>query len=572
MPGISSGTRRWSAICCATGRSSKRDRAPGSWRGGGGPQRDVNLRGTGATFVLVDRTRGATIGTLDGVRVFSEGHPGAVYLHYGRQYEVSELDLERRRVIVRPAEVDFFTSPLSRKETEILGVLEEREIAGLQAALGRLRITEQVTGFERKRTQGQEVIDQQSLDLPPAVMECVGLWFRTPEEIALELAANGRHLLGSLHAAEHATIGLFPLLALCDRNDLGGISLAFHPQLGGAGVFVYEGHPGGMGIAKKGFRELEVLLAKVRDHVANCACEDGCPSCIQSPKCGNGNRPLDKRGAVELLTMMLDPARPASARERAPIALPQRQEIAPATRRAALRKGKAPVNEEALAGLEVSPPPPSPERAGGVSSSASLYRKNAALVEDVVRAERATRNQGFAGKTVLFDIETLRSATDVGGWNKAHRMGIALAVVCHLEEGRFETFLEPRAGELAATLKSAGLVIGFNSRRFDYAVLSGYTGEDYARTLPTLDLLDTMVERLGRRVSLDHLTKETLGAGKTADGLQSLQWVKEGRFDLIEEYCRRDVELLRDLYLYGRREGHVWIADRSGRIQVPVDW
>ena len=115
-------------------------------------------------------------------------------------------------------------------------------------------------------------------------------------------------------------------------------------------------------------------------------------------------------------------------------------------------------------------------------------------------------------------------------------------------------------------------MVGFNSRRFDYTVLSGYTGEDYARTLPTLDLLDTMVERLGRRVSLDHLTKETLGAGKTADGLQSLQWVKEGRFDLIEEYCRRDVELLRDLYLFGRREGYVVIAERSGRIKVPVDW
>jgi DEAD/DEAH box helicase domain-containing protein len=151
-------------------------------------------------------------------------------------------------------------------------------------------------------------------------------------------------------------------------------------------------------------------------------------------------------------------------------------------------------------------------------------------------------------------------------------MGIALAVVCHLEEGRFETFFEPRAGDLAATLKAAGLVVGFNSRRFDYTVLSGYTGEDYSRTLPTLDLLDTMVERLGRRVSLDHLTKETLGAGKTADGLQSLQWVKEGRFDLIEEYCRRDVELLRDLYLFGRREGYIWIADRTGRVQVPVDW
>lgn len=212
--------------------------------------------------------------------------------------------------------------------------------------------------------------------------------------------------------------------------------------------------------------------------------------------------------------------------------------------------------------------------------ASSLYRNNDARVIEVARAERVAdlgsaeplgRERG-AGPTVLFDIETLRSAAEVGGWNKAHRMGIALAVVCHLEEGRLETFLEPRAAELAATLKSAGLVVGFNSRRFDYAVLSGYTGEDYARTLPTLDLLDTMVERLGRRVSLDHLTKETLGAGKTADGLQSLQWVKEGRFDLIEEYCRRDVELLRDLYLFGRREGYVVIAERTGRIKVPVDW
>ena len=515
------------------------------------------------------------------MRVFSEGHPGAVYLHFGRQYEVAELDLDRRRVIVQPADVDYFTAPLSRKETEILEVLEQRDAGGLDAALGRLRITEQVTGFERKRTQGQEVIDQQALELPPTVMECVGLWFRTPAEVAEELAARGRHLLGSLHAAEHATIGLFPLLALCDRNDLGGISLAFHPQLDGAGVFVYEGHPGGMGIAKKGFRELETLLAKVRDHVANCACEDGCPSCIQSPKCGNGNRPLDKRGAVDLLTMMLDPAAAPSSRQRAPILLAESTAVAPAAQggvRAAVagkerQKKKASVKGVAAdaasrLGTGVDPPPP------------FLYRKSETRGSEAARAERGTNPGGArraarergAGPTVLFDIETLRSAAEVGGWDKAHRMGIALAVVCHLEEGRFETFFEPRAGDLAATLKAAGLVVGFNSRRFDYTVLSGYTGEDYSRTLPTLDLLDTMVERLGRRVSLDHLTKETLGAGKTADGLQSLQWVKEGRFDLIEEYCRRDVELLRDLYLFGRREGYIWIADRTGRVQVPVDW
>lgn len=543
------------------------------------PQRDVNLRGTGATFVLVDRTRGTTIGTLDGARVFSEGHPGALYLHHGRQYEVAELDLDRRRVVVQPTEVDFFTSPLSRKETEILEVLEERTAGSLDAALGRLRITEQVTGFERKRSQGQEVIDQQPLELPPTVMECVGLWFRTPGEIVEAMAAKGRHLLGSLHAAEHATIGLFPLLALCDRNDLGGISLAFHPQLQGAGVFVYEGHPGGMGIARKGFRELENLLAKVRDHVGSCVCEDGCPSCIQSPKCGNGNRPLDKRGAVDLLTMILDPRRPAIARQRVPIVIPQ-PEAALAARAEVPAKKKAPVKAAASGAPMASPVPASPGPESAQAKAAAPYRMGAVKVGDLARAERVGPSAGAGAAatargtqgTILFDIETMRSAAEVGGWNKAHRMGIALAVVCHLEEGRFETFLEPRVGELAATLKAAGLVIGFNSRRFDYAVLSGYTGEDYSRTLPTLDLLDTMVERLGRRVSLDHLTKETLGAGKTADGLQSLQWVKEGRFDLIEAYCRRDVELLRDLYLYGRREGHVWIADRTGRVRVDVDW
>ncbi|MEO8277444.1 MAG: DEAD/DEAH box helicase [Thermoanaerobaculia bacterium] len=569
------------------------------------PQRDVNLRGTGATFAIVDRSRGTTIGTLDGVRAFSEGHPGAVYLHFGRQYEVAELDLDRRRVIVQPADVDFFTAPLARKETEILEILKEREAGGLVAGLGRLKITEQVTGFERKRSQGQDVIDQQTLELPPTEMECVGLWFRTPVDIVKELAAKGRHLLGSLHAAEHATIGLFPLLALCDRNDLGGISLSFHPQLDGAGVFVYEGHPGGMGIAKKGFEELEQLLAKVRDHVGRCACEDGCPSCIQSPKCGNGNRPLDKRGAVDLLTMMLDEARPRTGARRAPFRVASGEKGVPAARSVAMgtftlqgRKDPA----KAVDGEPEAPGRTAVDSAGAGGRGTGLLGRDslggplsprAHIVElpatplDRKTSSRRGASRGTEraesldlpavigrrpGPTVLFDIETLRSATDVGGWNLAHKMGIALAVVCYLEEGRLETFFEPRAGELAAALKGAGLVVGFNSRRFDYSVLSGYTGEDYARTLPTLDLLDSMVARLGRRVSLDHLTRETLGAGKTADGLQSLQWVKEGRFDLIEEYCRRDVELLRDLYLFGRREGYVVIAQRSGRIKVPVDW
>ncbi|HSM12956.1 MAG TPA: DEAD/DEAH box helicase, partial [Thermoanaerobaculia bacterium] len=154
-----------------------------------------------------------------------------------------------------------------------------------------------------------------------------------------------------------------------------------------------------------------------------------------------------------------------------------------------------------------------------------------------------------------------------------HRMGVALAVTLELEQGRFETFFEADVERLVARLKGAGLVVGYNSRRFDYAVLAGYTGEDFARSLPTLDLLESLRARLGFRVGLDHVARETLGRGKSGDGLQSLEWVREGRLDLVEAYCRRDVEILRDVYLFGRREGFVVVADRSaGRIRVEVDW
>ncbi len=269
------------------------------------PHRDVSLRGTGASAAILDEESGATVGTIDGARLLAECHPGAIYLHAGRQYAVSSLDVERREVRVRASDVDFFTSPLSEKETEILEVFAERAAPGLAAGFGRLKVTERVTGFERKRTHGLEVIDRQPLDLPPVEYETQGLWLRAPAAAAAELEAAGGKLLGALHAVEHATIGLFPLVALCDRGDLGGISLSFHPQLEGAGLFVYEGHAGGVGICRKGFEELPDLLGRVRDHLARCPCATGCPSCIQSPKCGNGNRPLDKEGARSLLDHLL---------------------------------------------------------------------------------------------------------------------------------------------------------------------------------------------------------------------------------------------------------------------------
>ena len=177
-------------------------------------------------------------------------------------------------------------------------------------------------------------------------------------------------------------------------------------------------------------------------------------------------------------------------------------------------------------------------------------------------------------RTVLFDLETIRSAADVGGWRKAHRMGVAIGVVCHLEEGRFEVFQEDGVRSLCDALRGATLVIGFNIKRFDYRVLAGYTGEDYTRLVPTLDLLEDVYARLGFRVGMGHLAQETLGVGKSADGLQSLEWVRQGKLELVEAYCRRDVEILRDLYLHGRREGCLFYRDRKRdlRLKLCVDW
>jgi DEAD/DEAH box helicase domain-containing protein len=568
------------------------------------PHREVSLRGTGASAAIVDGESGATIGTIDGARALAECHPGAIYLHAGRQYAVTGLDLARREVRVSAADVDYFTSPLSEKETEILEVFAERASGALAAGFGRLKVTERVVGFERKRTHGLEVIDRQSLDLPPVAYETQGLWLRAPAAAAEALEAAGGRLLGALHAVEHAAIGLFPLVALCDRSDLGGISLSFHPQLEGAGLFVYEGHAGGVGICRKGFEELPELLGRVRDHLARCPCDDGCPSCIQSPKCGNGNRPLDKAGALRLLEHLLGAGEVeeilaiwrAQARPAPPVPLLAELFAEPsATELAAREPGLAPLGavrggrgalpEKGRGGTRSrrSSPPrrmsvvEAPEPAtsvptvtpfngavGSSVSSTSVFREQGAALP---------RGPAGGGGTVLFDVETLRSAEDVGGWHRAHRMGIAVAVALRLEEGRFETFFEAEVPRLVELLKSANLVVGFNSRRFDYAVLSGYTGEDYRLTLPSLDLLESLHGVLGFRVKLDHLAQETLGRGKSADGLQSLEWVKQGRLDLVEAYCRQDVEVMRDVYLFGRREGYVLIADRvGGRVRVPVDW
>ncbi len=175
-------------------------------------------------------------------------------------------------------------------------------------------------------------------------------------------------------------------------------------------------------------------------------------------------------------------------------------------------------------------------------------------------------------RDLFFDLETLRSAAEVGGWHRAEEMGLALACVYDRGRDRWRTYREAEARDLIIDLLSARRVVGFNVRRFDYRVLQGYADADFSR-VATLDLLDEVYATLGFRLSLAHLAEETLGEGKSADGLQSLAWVKEGRWDLIEAYCRRDVEVTLRLYEYGRQHGHLLFRDRSGRrLRLPVSW
>jgi DEAD/DEAH box helicase domain-containing protein len=244
------------------------------------------------------------LGLVERERAFSTVHEGAVYLHLGEAYRVLELDLTVHAALVEGFSADYYTQ--AKKETTT--AIEEAELGarrlGLEVFFGRVSVTEQVIAYQRKSIRDQATLELVTLDLPPTTFETEAIWY-VPSEAQLDGLQPLPKLLGSLHAAEHAMIAILPLWAMCDRWDIGGLSTNLHFQTGRPTVFVYDGHPGGVGIARRGYDQLEGWVGDTERLLAGCPCADGCPSCVQSPKCGNLNEFLDKAGALALLRRML---------------------------------------------------------------------------------------------------------------------------------------------------------------------------------------------------------------------------------------------------------------------------
>ena len=270
------------------------------------PAARVSLRSASPdSFAVVDVSSGELLGTVESSRAHTTVHDGAVYLHQARSYLVRALELDTRRALVEPFTGDFYTQPKKETMTEIEALLDRRDTCGVQLSFGRVSVTEQVLAYQRKKISDHEVIDLQALDLPQTTFQTQALWFEL-DAYLLAYDFPLEVLLGSLHAAEHAQIAVLPLLAMCDRWDIGGLSTNAHPQTGAPTIFIYDGHPGGVGITRQGFSSFERLVADAHRLIAECPCEQGCPSCVQSPKCGNLNEPLAKAGALEVLARMLE--------------------------------------------------------------------------------------------------------------------------------------------------------------------------------------------------------------------------------------------------------------------------
>ena len=275
--------------------------------GRGYPAEAVSLRSVSAHKIAVlDESRDMTMmEELEETTALGRVYQGAIYLHQGESYLIRRLDLEHGLAYATPAELDYYTEPREVNSVRISRTWQSKRLGPCEVCFGELLVTQQVVGYRRLEQQTGEVLLEEPLDLPEQSYLTTGVWFDVPTSIMQEVTGQGLDIAGGLHALEHAAIGILPLFAMCDRQDIAGLSTPLHPDTGRAQVFVYDGLPGGIGIAEKGYELVHELWAATLTAIEECPCQEGCPSCIQSPKCGNNNQPLDKKAAILILRCLL---------------------------------------------------------------------------------------------------------------------------------------------------------------------------------------------------------------------------------------------------------------------------
>ncbi|WP_267161021.1 DEAD/DEAH box helicase [Halovenus salina] len=275
----------------------------------GSPQHEMSLRSIDdREITLIDASRDERIGGLSLGDALRDAHTGAIYHHQGTTYEVADLDLRRDLATLRPTRANHYTQVRHEKTMVIDDDRDEKQLstcADVTVRFADVTMYKQITGFERRDSRSGEVLGREELDVPETSLETRALYFTVPTDLKQQLLAADGSFPGAIHAAEHAMIALFPLLVVCDRRDIGGLSTPMHPHTDRSTIFIYDGYPGGVGLSRAGYDDIEELMAETTSMLVDCPCSDGCPACVQSPHCGNGNDPLDKALARKLLGTVL---------------------------------------------------------------------------------------------------------------------------------------------------------------------------------------------------------------------------------------------------------------------------
>ncbi len=267
---------------------------------------NISLRTIGDLYSIIELDEEKVIGEIEENKVLFECHPGAIYLHHGKKYEVIFINFDKKIVIVEKNNGDYYTQPNWWEKIDILNIQKEKHKGEFFIKFGEIEVTKQIVSYEKRREKDKTLIGTYMLNLPPEKFKTQSLWIEIPEDISYEMKEKKLDFPGSIHATEHSIISIFPLQVTCDRMDIGGYSFPFHQQTEKPTIFIYDGYPGGVGITNIAYERIEKIFEISYNSVLNCKCEMGCPSCIVSPKCGNNNRPLCKSGCLFLLNLLVN--------------------------------------------------------------------------------------------------------------------------------------------------------------------------------------------------------------------------------------------------------------------------